>query len=216
MVTPNPIRPYGYDAINLNCGCPSAKVAGSGCFGAALMRDPALVASLCQSMADTMGPTTPITVKCRIGVDDDDSYEQLHGFIHTVAYKSPVQHFIIHARKAILSGISPEANRRIPPLRYDYVYRLIKDFPDLKFTLNGGVLSYEEIEEHLGQGAHGVMIGRAIIARPYYWADVDRRIFGQHNNPGFTRRQMLEMYGNYADGVEQAEGEGHSSWVGVQ
>ena len=200
-------KPYGYDAINLNCGCPSGKVAGSGCFGAALMRNPGLVANLCRSMGDSMGPDVPITVKCRIGVDDDDSYEALRRFVTTVAEGSSVRHFVIHSRKAILDGLSPEGNRRVPPLKYDYVYRLVQDLPELKFTLNGGVLSYEDVEDHLSQGVHGVMIGRAIIARPFYWADVDRRIFGQDTNPGLTRREILDVYGQYADGVEANEGE---------
>lgn len=117
---------YNYDAINLNCGCPSDKVAGSGCFGAALMRDAALVGDLCQAMSDGTRGQIPITVKCRIGVDNDDSYEQLKAFVETVASKSTVRHFVIHARKAILGGISPEQNRKIPPLKYPFVYRLVE------------------------------------------------------------------------------------------
>lgn len=118
--------PYNYDAINLNCGCPSERVSGSGCFGAALMREAPLVGELCSAMSEGVEGKTPITVKCRIGVDDDDSYEQLSQFIETVSSQSPVRHFTIHARKAILGGISPEQNRKIPPLKYPYVYQLCK------------------------------------------------------------------------------------------
>jgi hypothetical protein len=118
--------PYGYDAINLNCGCPSERVSGSGCFGAALMREPQLVAELCRAMGEGAEGKVPITVKCRIGVDDDDSYEQLARFVKVVSEGSPVRHFVVHARKAILGGLSPEQNRKVPPLKYPYVYRLVK------------------------------------------------------------------------------------------
>lgn len=118
--------PYGYDAVNLNCGCPSERVSGSGCFGAALMREPQLVAELCTAMGEGVEGRVPITVKCRIGVDDDDSYEQLAEFIRVVSEESPVRHFVVHARKAILGGLSPEQNRKVPPLKYPYVYRLVQ------------------------------------------------------------------------------------------
>lgn len=118
--------PYGYDAINLNCGCPSERVSGSGCFGAALMREPQLVAELCTAMGEGVEGQVPITVKCRIGVDDDDSYAQLAEFVRVVSKQSPVRHFVVHARKAILGGLSPEQNRKVPPLKYPYVYRLVK------------------------------------------------------------------------------------------
>ena len=118
--------PYGYDAVNLNCGCPSERVSGSGCFGAALMREPQLVAELCMAMGEGVGGQVPITVKCRIGVDDDDSYAQLAEFVRVVSEQSPVRHFVVHARKAILGGLSPEQNRKVPPLKYPYVYRLVK------------------------------------------------------------------------------------------
>lgn len=142
---------YGYSEINLNVGCPSEKVAGKGCFGAALMLDPPLVSDLCQSISEVTGQ--PTTVKCRIGVNDQDSYESLRQFIDIVHSKARVEHFIVHARKAILDkNFSPDDNRKIPPLKYDYVYQLVKDFPQLDFTINGGILTYEDIQKHLQHG----------------------------------------------------------------
>lgn len=188
--------PYRYDAVNLNCGCPSEKVAGKGCFGAALMREAELVGDLCRGMAAELD--CPVTVKSRIGVDDEDSYEGLCNFIETVADRSPVRHFIVHARTAILGGLSPAQNRQIPPLKYDYVYNLVKDYPEFQFTINGGITEYEEIREHLGRGVHGVMVGRAINADPYKWSQVDELVYGAAN-PGLTRREILERYGEYCD-----------------
>lgn len=143
---------YGYQEINLNVGCPSEKVAGKGCFGAALMLEPQLVADLCLSISESSGQAT--TVKCRIGVNDIDSYEHLRHFIQHVHTKAQVEHFIVHARKAILDkNFSPDDNRKIPPLKYDFVYQLVKDFPNLKFTINGGITTYDEIASHLDHGA---------------------------------------------------------------
>ena len=142
---------YGYSEINLNVGCPSEKVAGKGCFGAALMLDPQLVSDLCQSISEASGQAA--TVKCRIGVNDIDSFEYLQRFIDYVHRKASVQHFIIHARKAILDrNFSPDDNRKIPPLKYDYVYQLVQVFPQLNFTINGGILNYDDIRNHLQQG----------------------------------------------------------------
>ena len=134
---------YGYREINLNVGCPSEKVAGAGCFGAALMLNPPLVVALCTSIAEATG--RPATVKCRIGVDDQDSYPHLAAFVQSVSEGAGVRHFIVHARKAVLNAnFSPHDNRTIPPLRYDVVRSLVRDFPHLHFTLNGGVGSLEE------------------------------------------------------------------------
>ncbi|CBJ49172.1 FAD binding / catalytic/ tRNA dihydrouridine synthase [Ectocarpus siliculosus] len=199
-------RPYKYDAINLNCGCPSEKVAGKGAFGAALMRSPSLVKDLCLAMKDGAGEDTPITVKCRIGVDNDDSYEQLAAFVEEVSRGAGVPHFIVHARKAILGGLSPAQNRNIPPLKYDFVYRLVKDFPDVDFTLNGGVNTYEEAVSCLEQGAHGVMVGRSWSSNPWYWSQADSMLFGA-KDPGLTRREVLERYAEYGERQEKACGE---------
>ncbi|CAM9962985.1 unnamed protein product, partial [Hapterophycus canaliculatus] len=199
-------RPYGYDAINLNCGCPSDKVAGKGAFGAALMRSPGLVKDLCLAMRDGAGSDTPITVKCRIGVDDDDSYEQLAAFVEEVGSGAGVNHFIIHARKAILGGLSPAQNRNIPPLKYDFVYRLVRDFPHVDFTLNGGVNTYEEAISCLEQGAHGVMVGRSWSSNPWYWSQADSKLFGT-KDPGLTRREVLERYAEYGERQEKSYGD---------
>ncbi|GAX83434.1 hypothetical protein CEUSTIGMA_g10859.t1 [Chlamydomonas eustigma] len=129
---------YGYDEINLNCGCPSDRVAGAGCFGASLMLQPDLVASCMKAMADASNGTA-VTVKCRLGVDEVDSYEQLKAFINIVSSGSPVRHFIVHARKCFLHGLNPHQNRTVPPLRHEWVYSLRRDFPHLLFSLNGGV-----------------------------------------------------------------------------
>jgi len=189
-------KPYNYDVINLNCGCPSQKVSGKGCFGAALMRDRELTRKLCAGMIES-AEGTPVTVKCRIGTDNNDSYEELCQFIECLA-SAGVRHFIIHARIAVLDkNFSPKQNREIPPLRYDYVHRLVKDYPDYTFVLNGGVKTYEEIEEALTHGVAGVMVGREILAQPWYWGDVDRRLFASPN-PGLSRREILETYSSYA------------------
>lgn len=165
-----------------------------------------LVAELCSAMDEGCEGTTPITVKCRIGVDDDDSYVQLQTFIQIVSTHSPVRHFIIHARKALLGGLSPEQNRKIPPLKYNYVYQLVRDFPHLRFTLNGGVLSHEDVHTHIHTGGvHGVMVGRAMTARPFYWSDADVRVFGKSNNVGLDRGEILEKYMVYAQ-EEEAKG----------
>lgn len=173
---------FGFTEININSGCPSDKVADEGSFGASLMRRPQHVAHLAQAISEATG--APATVKCRIGVDDDDSYEQLTEYIRLVSEQGGVRHFVVHARKAILGGkLSPADNRRIPPLRYDYVYRLIEDFPNLDFTLNGGVNSYDDVLGHLSHGVHGVMVGRSVIGAPFYWAEVDSRVYGMRD-PG--------------------------------
>ncbi|CEL98066.1 unnamed protein product [Vitrella brassicaformis CCMP3155] len=189
---------HPFTELNLNCGCPSERVAGKGAFGAALMREPALVAELCKAMRQ--GGGRPTTVKCRIGVDDQDSFEELQRFISTVAERAGVSHFIIHSRKAILTGLSPEQNRKIPPLIYEYVYRLVEGFPGLRFTLNGGVLTYEDIDMHFERcpTLTGVMVGRAVLDRPFYWSEVDSRLYGR-DNLGLNRREVLAAYGSYCD-----------------
>ena len=154
--------PYGYDEINLNVGCPSDRVQ-SGCFGAVLMERPALVAECVAAMqAET---EVPVTVKCRIGVDDQDPETVLPAFVETVA-GAGVGHFIIHARKAWLQGLSPKDNREIPPLDYHLVLRLKQRFPELTICINGGVTSLDQARGLLAQGLDGVMIGRAAYHDP--------------------------------------------------
>ena len=155
-------RPWGYDEINLNCGCPSDRVQ-SGCFGAVLMERPELVADCVAAMiAET---DAPVTVKCRIGVDDQTPDEILPRFIATIA-QAGVRHVIIHARKAWLQGLSPKENREIPPLDHDLVIRMKQRFPDLTICINGGITSLAEVRAFLDAGLDGVMIGRAAYHDP--------------------------------------------------
>eukprot|EP00039_Didymoeca_costata_P013452 m.204688 g.204688 ORF g.204688 m.204688 type:complete len:386 (+) comp15777_c0_seq9:290-1447(+) len=192
----------GYKEINLNVGCPSSKGQDNCLYGVVLMRNPQLVSDCMSAICDSVPQEIPCTVKCRLGVDDDESYEQLCRFIHTVhtGTRGRVWHFIIHARKAILDlNLSPKQNRNIPPLKYDIVYKLVKEFPHLKFTLNGGVKSLKEAKEHLRSGVHGVMIGRAAYKHPLQiLANADREIFGIQS-PHLTREDILAKYIEYME-----------------
>ncbi|KAL9677148.1 hypothetical protein QQ045_005375 [Rhodiola kirilowii] len=190
---------YSYDEINLNCGCPSPRVAGHGCFGVTLMLNPQLVGEAMSIIADNSD--VPVSVKCRIGVDDRDSYNELCDFVCKISTLSPTRHFVIHSRKALLNGISPAENRKIPPLKYEYFYALLRDFPDLRFTLNGGITSIDEVNAARRAGAHGVMVGRAAYNNPWQiLGQVDRLVYGKHDG-AITRRQVLEKYQLYADSV---------------
>lgn len=164
---------FGYDEINLNVGCPSDRVK-SGAFGACLMKTPALVAEGVFAMRSKV--RIPVTVKCRLGVDDQDPAESLFGFIETVA-AAGCRVFIVHARKAWLDGLSPQQNREIPPLDYEIVRRLKKTRPDLAIVLNGGLASVEQALAE-SAGVDGVMLGRAAYGQPGILADVDREFFG--------------------------------------
>lgn len=185
---------YGYDEINLNVGCPSDRVK-SGQFGACLMLNPALVAECVQAMCDVV--TIPVTVKCRIGVDDHDSYDALQHFIATVA-KAGCNVFIVHARKAWLNGLSPKKNREIPPLRYDVVKQLKHDFPELTIIVNGGIKTCDEIAEHL-QFVDGVMIGREAYANPYFLAEIEQRFFSSHDVDLIARHDIIEKFIPYVE-----------------
>ena len=153
---------YGYDEINLNIGCPSDRVK-KGKFGACLMKEPDLVAECAHKIISKVN--IPVTIKTRLGVDNFDSYEFLHNFIAKVS-SSGVHTVIIHARKAILSGLSPRQNRSVPPLNYKYVYQLKQDFPHLEIIINGGIKSIEEAHSHL-EKVDGVMLGREVYANPF-------------------------------------------------
>lgn len=190
---------YGYDEINFNCGCPSPKVAGHGCFGAALMLDAKFVGEAMSVIA--ANTDAPVTVKCRIGVDNHDSYNELCDFIYTVSSTSPTRHFILHSRKAFLKGLNPAENRTIPPLKYEFYYALQRDFPDLQFTINGGINSIEEVNAALKAGAYGVMVGRAAYNYPWQMLkNIDTDVYGAPPS-SITRRQVLEKYQVYADSV---------------
>ena len=163
---------FGYDEINLNIGCPSPRVR-KGRFGAALMATPDVVAACARAMSRAVD--VPITVKCRIGIDGQGAYEDLKRFVETVA-AAGVRSFAVHARIAVLDGLSPAENREIPPLRYDAVYRLKQELPGLEVVINGGVASLDEAEAHLGS-VDGAMIGRAAYADPVMLREADQRIF---------------------------------------
>ncbi len=169
---------YGYDEINLNCGCPSDRVQ-EGRFGACLMAEPQRVAAAVTAMRAAC--TVPVTVKCRIGIDDSEDYVFLRAFIETVA-AAGCEVFVVHARKAWLSGLSPKENREIPPLRYEQVYQLKQEFPQLGIAINGGIRSLEDCERHL-QHVDGVMLGREAYENPYLLAQVDSRLFGDTQAP---------------------------------
>lgn len=189
---------HGYDEINLNVGCPSERVQ-TGRFGACLMAEPELVADGIKAMVDAV--TIPVTVKTRIGIDEQDSYEALTHFIGTVA-AAGCDTFIIHARKAWLNGLSPKENREIPPLRYDVALRLKTDFPALAIVLNGGIKTFAQIQTHL-QDFDGVMIGREAYHNPYLLADVDSLIYSASQLP-LARATIIERFIPYLEQQLQA------------
>jgi len=176
---------FGYDEINLNVGCPSDRVQ-SGAFGACLMATPDIVAACVEAMAQAV--TVPVTVKHRIGIDDQDSEADLRAFVARVT-DAGCQTFIVHARKAWLQGLSPAANREVPPLDYGRVHRLKEEFPELEIILNGGIQSPREGLAHL-ERVDGVMLGRAAYHRPFELAEVDRLYYGSEYAP--TRTEVLE------------------------
>jgi len=180
---------FGYDEINLNVGCPSDRVQ-SGRFGACLMREPALVADGVAAMRAAVD--IPVTVKCRIGVDDQDEYEDLHRFAETLI-GAGLKVLIVHARKAWLHGLSPKENREIPPLDYPRVYRLKREFPQLAIVINGGIVAVEATLEHL-QHVDGVMLGRAAYHDPYVLARVEHALYG---TPLAQRADVLERLAPY-------------------
>ena len=183
---------WGYDEVNLNVGCPSSRVQ-SGQFGACLMLRPERVADAVSAMKNAVD--LPITVKHRIGVDDVDHYDDMHRFVSIVS-QAESDGFTVHARKAWLSGLSPKENRTIPPLRYEEVYRLKRDFPHLFIEINGGIVSWEQTREHLTQ-VDGVMIGRAAYQNPRIFLNADPFIF---NTPArFTLDEVIELMAVYVD-----------------
>jgi len=164
---------WGYDEVNLNCGCPSERVQ-RGAFGACLMAEPALVADGVKAMRDAV--SIPVTVKHRIGIDKTESYAFVRDFVGTLS-DAGCEVFIVHARNAWLKGLSPKENREVPPLRYELVYQLKRDFPDLTIVLNGGVTTADEVATHLAH-VDGVMLGREPYHNPWVMADWDQRFFG--------------------------------------
>ncbi len=185
---------FGYDEINLNCGCPSDRVK-RGRFGAGLMAEPELVGRCLAAMREAV--SVPVTVKCRVGIDEQDD-EALDRFARTVHALSGVTIFIVHARKAWLKGLSPKQNREIPPLRYDLAFRLKAEHPELCIVLNGAIAGLDEAEALLAEGVDGVMLGRAAYADPWLLADADRRLFGAENSLQ-TRQEAVDALLPYAE-----------------
>ena len=176
---------FGYDEINLNLGCPSRKVQKNK-FGACLIKEPNLVADCLTEMMASC--SIPVTVKTRIGYDDVEDYESLNNFIK-ILKKTGVKTFIIHARKAMLGEFTPKQNLNIPPLKYDIVYRLKKDFPEEEVIINGGINSIYQIKNHL-EKVDGVMIGRTAYHSPYFLAEIEKEIFNNNYIP--TRKEIIE------------------------
>ena len=191
---------YGYDEINLNVGCPSDRVQ-SGTFGAVLMKTPEVVAKCCKEMIRAVD--IEVTVKCRVGVDQQDPNKTLPKFLEYIS-NAGVTRVIIHARKAILSGLSPKQNRNVPPLNYELVYRMKELFPNLHISLNGGIQSLQEAKVHLDNGIDGIMIGRAAYQKPgEILIDVDNYIFNeniQKSEKDVVKRMVPYIESQYKNG----------------
>jgi tRNA-dihydrouridine synthase A len=177
---------WGYDEINLNCGCPSERVQ-RGAFGACLMAEPALVADCVKAMRDAV--SIDVTVKHRVGSDDVESYDFVRDFVGTIA-AAGCNTFIVHARNAVLKGLSPKQNREIPPLKYDYAYQLKRDFPALEIIINGGIKTQAEIDLHLAH-LDGVMLGREAYHNPYLMAGFDARYYPDLPHGEITTRAAV-------------------------
>lgn len=191
---------WGYDEINLNCGCPSERVQ-KGAFGACLMAEPALVANCVKAMVDAV--SVPVTVKHRIGIDRGESYEFMRDFVGTVA-QAGCNTFIVHARNAWLKGLSPKENREVPPLRYGYVHRLKQEFPHLSIVGNGGITRSEQVHEQLAL-LDGVMIGREAYHKPWWLACWDEAFYGQAASP-HSREAVEEAMLDYMDLEASSQG----------
>ena len=186
----------GYDEINLNLGCPSERVQ-KGSFGACLMIEPKLVQRCLNAMKQSV--SIPVTAKCRTGIDKIEDYDFLQSFVEGIANQN-ISTIIIHARNAILKGLSPRQNRTIPPLKYDYVYRIKEDFPELEIIINGGIDSLTEAKDHL-QNVDGVMLGRAPYDNPMMLDDVDSEIFGEPKKH-ILRLDVLKEYLTYLEELD--------------
>ena len=186
----------GYDEINLNLGCPSERVQ-KGSFGACLMIEPKLVQRCLNAMKQSV--SIPVTAKCRTGIDKIEDYDFLRSFVEGIANQN-IATIIIHARNAILKGLSPRQNRTIPPLKYDYVYRIKEDFPGIEIIINGGIDSLIEAKDHL-QKVDGVMLGRAPYDNPMMLEDVDSEIFGEPKKR-ISRLDILKEYLNYLEDLD--------------
>lgn len=186
------VAQYGYDEINLNCGCPSERVQ-KGAFGACLMLEPKLVAECFTAIREASGLTT--TIKHRIGVDHQDDYGFVQNFVGTL-YEAGCRAFVVHVRTAFLKGLSPKQNRDVPPLKPDYAHRLKKDFPDAIFCINGGITTLSQARVFLEAGLDGVMVGRAAYHEPWMLAQVDELIYGEEPST-LTRLELVERMTEY-------------------
>jgi tRNA-dihydrouridine synthase A len=184
---------WGYDEINLNCGCPSERVQ-RGAFGACLMAEPELVADCMKAMQDAV--SIPVTVKHRLGIDRVEDYGFAHRFVETIARRAGCRTFLVHARNAVLKGLSPKDNREVPPLRYDDVHRLKRDFPELEIVANGGLVTPTQAEVELAH-VDGVMLGRAAYHDSYVLAELETRLFG---GAAPTRAEVVDRMHRYAVG----------------
>ncbi len=184
---------FAYDEVNLNVGCPSTRVQ-VGRFGACLMREPALVADCVSAMKAVV--KIPVTVKCRIGVDEQDAYEDLSRFVEMVATAGCAT-FIVHARKAWLQGLSPKANRDLPPLRYEIVEQLKQAFPELTIIINGGIKTAAAVDKHL-KTVDGVMIGREAYTNPYFLAELNQKYYSPNQTP-LSRFAVIEKFLPYVE-----------------
>ena len=195
------VEKSGFQEVNLNCGCPSDRVQ-NGNFGACLMKDKNLVADCFKAMQDAV--SIPVSIKCRIGVDEFDSWEFFRDFIGTIA-DAGCRVFIVHARKAWLKGLSPKENREVPPLHYDFVHKLKAEMPQLNISINGGIKTLDQVQEQL-QDLDGVMVGREAYENPWFLRDADKRIFDEKEPPRFSlRKELLEAYLPYVE-METARG----------
>ena len=207
------VEAAGFQEVNLNCGCPSDRVQ-NGTFGACLMKSKSLVADCFKAMQDAV--SIPVSIKCRIGVDEFDSWEFFEDFVQTIR-NAGCRIFIIHARKAWLQGLSPKENREVPPLHYDFVHRLKAEMPELNISINGGIKTLDQVEEQL-KDLDGVMVGREAYENPWFLRDADERIFGdkrpESDNPAdiiagkarpATRKALLEASRPYVE-KQTAEG----------
>lgn len=184
---------YGYDEINLNLGCPSNRVQ-NGSFGACMMAEPDSVAECIAAMSQVT--SLPVSAKTRIGIDDKDSFDELVHFIGTL-HEAGCDYFVVHARKAILQGLSPKENRNIPPLKYDVVYKIKQLFPQCHISINGGIKTLDEVTEHLKQ-VDGVMVGREAYHNPYMLAEVDALLFDDQHEI-LSRHQIVESMFPYIE-----------------
>ncbi|KAI9477880.1 MAG: dihydrouridine synthase-domain-containing protein [Benjaminiella poitrasii] len=189
------LQDNGYHHVNINNGCPSPNVQ-HGQFGAVLMKEPGRVAAMIREMIDREGVTIPVTIKCRIGVDDRDDEAFLHGYVQTLLNVYAMPHLIVHARKCILKGLSPKQNRTVPPLNYERVYSLRQVFPDLPISINGGITTIDEIRSVLTK-VDGCMIGRKIMNQPLFLQTIEQEIHGQQKVKPIEN--IIGDYLDYAD-----------------